>query len=140
MWCNFICFYIIHLEVNVMQFYLLLYNTCRGECEAILYFLINKIHIQVSKPYDCPQTLVCGEHIACLLVSMKEPVLQDHEFWFHWFGTLHSLPCFPPCFSAEQIKRKSLVLKFPKQAMEGKKRKKAGTTIHCDYLKVTVSV
>jgi len=28
------------------------------------------------------------------------------------------------------------VLKFPKQAMEGKKRKKAGTTIHCDYLKV----
>lgn len=39
-------------------------------------------------------------------------------------------------FSAEQIKRKSLVLKFPKQAMEGKKRKKAGTTIHCDYLKV----
>ncbi|KAL4230237.1 Transcription initiation factor TFIID subunit 1 [Mactra antiquata] len=36
---------------------------------------------------------------------------------------------------AEQIKRKSLVLKFPKQAMEGKKRKKAGTTIHCDYLK-----
>ncbi|XP_060584432.1 transcription initiation factor TFIID subunit 1-like isoform X2 [Ruditapes philippinarum] len=36
---------------------------------------------------------------------------------------------------AEQIKRKSLVLKFPKQAMESKKRKKAGTTIHCDYLK-----
>ncbi|KAH3836111.1 hypothetical protein DPMN_109481, partial [Dreissena polymorpha] len=36
---------------------------------------------------------------------------------------------------AEQIKRKSLVLKFPKQAMENKKRKKAGSTIHCDYLK-----
>ncbi|KAL3880165.1 hypothetical protein ACJMK2_032430 [Sinanodonta woodiana] len=36
---------------------------------------------------------------------------------------------------AEQMKRKSLVLKFPKQAMETKKRRKAGTTIHCDYLK-----
>lgn len=36
---------------------------------------------------------------------------------------------------AEQVKRKALVLKFPKQAMESKKRRKAGTTIHCDYLK-----
>ena len=47
---------------------------------------------------------------------------------------------FTICYSAEQIKRKSLVLKFPKQAMESKKRKKAGTTIHCDYLKVCYQI
>ncbi|XP_013414213.1 transcription initiation factor TFIID subunit 1 [Lingula anatina] len=35
---------------------------------------------------------------------------------------------------AENVKRKSLVLKFPKQAMENKKRRRAGTIVHCDYL------
>ena len=41
--------------------------------------------------------------------------------------------------SAEQVKRKALVLKFPKQAVEQKKKRKLGTMIHCDYLKVGVS-
>ncbi|KAL5010007.1 hypothetical protein ScPMuIL_012312 [Solemya velum] len=36
---------------------------------------------------------------------------------------------------AEQVKRKSLLLKFPKQAIESKKRRRMGTLIHCDYLK-----
>ncbi|KAK3100550.1 hypothetical protein FSP39_021637 [Pinctada imbricata] len=36
---------------------------------------------------------------------------------------------------AEQVKRKSLVLKFPKQAMKQEKKKKFGSVIHCDYLK-----
>ena len=40
--------------------------------------------------------------------------------------------------SAEQVKRKALVLKFPKQAVEQKKKRKLGTMIHCDYLKVGV--
>ncbi|XP_064607804.1 transcription initiation factor TFIID subunit 1-like isoform X1 [Liolophura sinensis] len=35
----------------------------------------------------------------------------------------------------EMIRRQSLVLKFPKQAMETKRRRRAGTVIHCDYLK-----
>ncbi|XP_023932473.1 transcription initiation factor TFIID subunit 1-like [Lingula anatina] len=35
---------------------------------------------------------------------------------------------------AENVKRKSLVLNFPKQAMENKKRRRAGTIVHCDYL------
>ena len=41
-------------------------------------------------------------------------------------------------FSAEQVKRKALVLKFPKQAVEQKRKRKPGTMIHCDYLKVTI--
>ncbi|XP_067663597.1 transcription initiation factor TFIID subunit 1-like isoform X1 [Haliotis asinina] len=36
---------------------------------------------------------------------------------------------------AESIKRKSLLLKFPKQAVETKKKRRIGTVVHCDYLK-----
>lgn len=39
---------------------------------------------------------------------------------------------------AEKVKRKSLVLKFPKFPSEKQKRKRAGTGIHCDYLIVSV--
>lgn len=38
--------------------------------------------------------------------------------------------------SAEQVKRKSLVLKFPKQVTKAEKKKRFGSVIHCDYLKV----
>ncbi|XP_076446577.1 LOW QUALITY PROTEIN: transcription initiation factor TFIID subunit 1-like [Babylonia areolata] len=36
---------------------------------------------------------------------------------------------------AEQVRRKSMVLKIPKQAVETKKKRRIGSTIHCDYLK-----
>ncbi|XP_070554018.1 transcription initiation factor TFIID subunit 1-like [Ptychodera flava] len=36
---------------------------------------------------------------------------------------------------AEYLKRKSLVLKFPKESVHNKKRRRAGTVVHCDYLK-----
>ncbi|KAK2177894.1 hypothetical protein NP493_573g01008 [Ridgeia piscesae] len=36
---------------------------------------------------------------------------------------------------ADQVRRKALVLTFPKQVAESKKRRRAGTVIHCDYLK-----
>ncbi|XP_033742474.1 transcription initiation factor TFIID subunit 1-like [Pecten maximus] len=36
---------------------------------------------------------------------------------------------------AEQVKRKSLLLKFPKQAFKPEKKKRVGSVIHCDYLK-----
>ncbi|XP_055929152.1 transcription initiation factor TFIID subunit 1-like [Argiope bruennichi] len=36
---------------------------------------------------------------------------------------------------ADEIRRKSLVLKFPKEAVALKKRRRAGTVMHCDYLK-----
>ncbi|XP_071041821.1 transcription initiation factor TFIID subunit 1 isoform X2 [Parasteatoda tepidariorum] len=36
---------------------------------------------------------------------------------------------------ADELRRKSLVLKFPKEAVAIKKRKRAGTVMHCDYLK-----
>ena len=40
-------------------------------------------------------------------------------------------------FRAENIRRKSMVLKIPKQAVETKKKRRIGSTIHCDYLKVS---
>ncbi|ELK25724.1 Transcription initiation factor TFIID subunit 1 [Myotis davidii] len=36
--------------------------------------------------------------------------------------------------SADEVRRKSLVLKFPKQQLPLKKRQRVGTTVHCDYL------
>ncbi|XP_043913192.1 transcription initiation factor TFIID subunit 1 [Protopterus annectens] len=36
--------------------------------------------------------------------------------------------------SADEVRRKSLVLKFPKQQLPPKKKRRVGTTIHCDYL------
>lgn len=36
---------------------------------------------------------------------------------------------------ADQMRRKSLLLKFPKQAVEAKKKRRTGTVVHCDYLK-----
>ena len=38
--------------------------------------------------------------------------------------------------SADSVRKKSLVLKIPKQLNESKKRRRAGTVIHCDYLRV----
>lgn len=36
---------------------------------------------------------------------------------------------------AENVKRKALVLKFPKQAVKTEKKRRLGSVIHCDYLK-----
>uniref|UniRef100_A0A8B9L6J2 Transcription initiation factor TFIID subunit n=1 Tax=Astyanax mexicanus TaxID=7994 RepID=A0A8B9L6J2_ASTMX len=36
--------------------------------------------------------------------------------------------------SADEVRRKSLVLKFPKQQLPPKKKRRVGSTIHCDYL------
>ncbi|XP_069468453.1 transcription initiation factor TFIID subunit 1 isoform X2 [Ambystoma mexicanum] len=36
--------------------------------------------------------------------------------------------------SADEVRRKSLVLKFPKQPLPPKKKRRVGTTVHCDYL------
>ncbi|XP_035383053.1 transcription initiation factor TFIID subunit 1 isoform X3 [Electrophorus electricus] len=36
--------------------------------------------------------------------------------------------------SADEVRRKSLVLKFPKQQLPAKKKRRVGSTIHCDYL------
>lgn len=42
--------------------------------------------------------------------------------------------------SADEVRRKSLVLKFPKQQLPPKKKRRVGTTVHCDYLNVSESV
>ncbi|EHB13472.1 Transcription initiation factor TFIID subunit 1 [Heterocephalus glaber] len=36
--------------------------------------------------------------------------------------------------SAAEVRRKSLVLKFPKQRLPPEKKRRVGTTVHCDYL------
>lgn len=42
--------------------------------------------------------------------------------------------------SADEVRRKSLVLKFPKQHLPPKKKRRVGTTVHCDYLNVSLVV
>lgn len=42
--------------------------------------------------------------------------------------------------SADEVRRKSLVLKFPKQQLPPKKKRRVGTTVHCDYLNVSEGV
>ncbi|KAJ8966589.1 hypothetical protein NQ314_003441 [Rhamnusium bicolor] len=38
-------------------------------------------------------------------------------------------------YHAEEIKRRSLMLKVPKDALGGKKRRRGVSDLHCDYLK-----
>lgn len=42
--------------------------------------------------------------------------------------------------SADEVRRKSLVLKFPKQQLPPKKKRRVGTTVHCDYLNVSICI
>lgn len=45
---------------------------------------------------------------------------------------------FQSC-SADEVRRKSLVLKFPKQQLPPKKKRRVGNAVHCDYLNVSIS-
>lgn len=40
-------------------------------------------------------------------------------------------------YSADEVRRKSLVLKFPKQQLPPKKKRRVGSAVHCDYLNVS---
>lgn len=40
--------------------------------------------------------------------------------------------------SADEVRRKSLVLKFPKQQLPQKKKRRVGSAAHCDYLNVSI--
>lgn len=40
-------------------------------------------------------------------------------------------------YSADEVRRKSLVLKFPKQQLPPKKKRRVGNAVHCDYLNVS---
>lgn len=43
-------------------------------------------------------------------------------------------------FSADEVRRKSLVLKFPKQQLPPKKKRRVGSAVHCDYLNVSIDL
>lgn len=43
-------------------------------------------------------------------------------------------------FSADEVRRKSLVLKFPKQQLPPKKKRRVGSAVHCDYLNVSTDL
>lgn len=43
-------------------------------------------------------------------------------------------------FSADEVRRKSLVLKFPKQHLPPKKKRRVGSAVHCDYLNVSTDL
>lgn len=44
------------------------------------------------------------------------------------------------CYSADEVRRKSLVLKFPKQQLPAKKKRRVGSAVHCDYLNVSILI
>lgn len=44
------------------------------------------------------------------------------------------------CYSADEVRRKSLVLKFPKQQLPPKKKRRVGSAVHCDYLNVSILI
>ena len=47
---------------------------------------------------------------------------------------LQTLPLFISQH-VEEVKRRSLLLRVPKDAVSARKRRRAGTVVHCDYLK-----
>lgn len=59
--------------------------------------------------------------------------------WIHKAAGEHIM-LFLFLHSADEVRRKSLVLKFPKQQLPPKKKRRVGTTVHCDYLNVSESV
>lgn len=74
----------------------------------------------------------------CLSLTMANPKGQmgsdhkrDHKRKFYAVFCLFFLT------SADEVRRKSLVLKFPKQQLPPKKKRRVGTTVHCDYLNVS---
>lgn len=50
---------------------------------------------------------------------------------------LHLHSYFNFYHSADEVRRKSLVLKFPKQQLPPKKKRRVGSAVHCDYLNVS---
>lgn len=60
-------------------------------------------------------------------------------FWGLEIGTAHYETLYCDC-SADEVRRKSLVLKFPKQQLPPKKKRRVGTTVHCDYLNVSICI
>lgn len=55
-----------------------------------------------------------------------------------FFSCIHRI--FLSFFSADEVRRKSLVLKFPKQQLPPKKKRRVGSAVHCDYLNVSTAL
>lgn len=59
---------------------------------------------------------------------------------YYVLASLSHMHCWLFFNSADEVRRKSLVLKFPKQQLPPKKKRRVGSAVHCDYLNVSVSI
>ncbi|XP_061189439.1 transcription initiation factor TFIID subunit 1-like isoform X1 [Saccostrea echinata] len=96
-------------------------------------------HMRTNK--ECPMYNKSGPSTAPVQVAMTEEQEEEEEKSLLQNDDLIKVEGTRIMFSknlvehAEQVKRKSLVLKFPKQVTKAEKKKRFGTVIHCDYLK-----
>ncbi|XP_041357029.1 transcription initiation factor TFIID subunit 1-like isoform X3 [Gigantopelta aegis] len=96
-------------------------------------------HMRTNK--ECPMYNKLGSSSAPVTVAMTEEQEEEEEKNLPHEDELINVEGTKIKLSktilahAENIKRKSLLLKIPKQAMEMKKKRRIGTVIHCDYLK-----
>lgn len=96
-------------------------------------------HMRTNK--ECPMYNKSGPSAAPVQVAMTEEQEEEEEKSLLQNDDLIKVEGTRVMFSknlvehAEQVKRKSLVLKFPKQVTKAEKKKRFGSVIHCDYLK-----
>nr|XP_022324480.1 transcription initiation factor TFIID subunit 1-like isoform X2 [Crassostrea virginica] len=96
-------------------------------------------HMRTNK--ECPMYNKSGPNAAPVQVAMTEEQEEEEEKSLLQNDDLIKVEGTRVMFSkslvdhAEQVKRKSLVLKFPKQVTKAEKKKRFGSVIHCDYLK-----
>ncbi|XP_077984278.1 transcription initiation factor TFIID subunit 1-like [Glandiceps talaboti] len=102
-----------------------------GACGAIGHMRTNKECplYQKSTPSNPIQVAMTEEQ-----EELVEKTLRDDDDLVKTDGTKITL-AKSVIDHAEYLKRKSLVLKFPKESVQSKKRRRAGTVVHCDYLK-----
>uniref|UniRef100_UPI00358DE281 transcription initiation factor TFIID subunit 1-like isoform X2 n=1 Tax=Myxine glutinosa TaxID=7769 RepID=UPI00358DE281 len=102
-----------------------------GACGAVGHMRTNKccpLYHQTNAPPTNPVAMTEEQE-----EELEKTVIPDSEELIKVEGTKIVLGK-QLLESADEVRRKSLVLKFPRQQAPQKKKRRTGTSIHCDYL------